>query len=100
MQDGKGSNCLAGVYPSNGDMLLLSTFNQFHVPRNHRVPAQPDFPDLEVFDDTEQPVHVVVMSVCQYNGITATYSTREQIRRNDVFTDREGALVSEIQETP
>ena len=63
MQNRKRSDGLAGAYPPNGNLLLLNTFDQFAVSRNHGITSQPKFADFEVVDHLEQTVHVVVMRV-------------------------------------
>src|SRR4051794_26034462 len=99
MQDGERAYLLSGRDPPDRNLFFLDALDQLAISRRHWISPQPEFTDMKVLDDVKEPIHVIVVRVCQDHGVQFSNPSRKQVRGYDVLADRKCAFVAQVQET-
>ena len=92
IHDPERADSVSRPQPTNRYVASVDLLDQFSVPGDEGVVAQPDFTDFEVANQIEQTIHMVVMGMRQCDRVQTPESSREQVRADDVFPDRKSAL--------
>ncbi len=94
IQDREPSNRVSRLQPTDRNRVRRRVFKKVPIAGYHGIFAEPQFSDFEVADQTEEAVHVVVMGVGQNDGVQIPDAPRQQIWREDVFSNRKTTFVS------